>query len=219
MKIIRMSSEPARNIIPTAASRIRAKYSPTWVVKSFSMEIRMVKIVRASRATLMNWVNGSTTRMPCMKLACSGSASIQAAAMAHPAHEINAPMMSRKRRSSPRNSIAKKRGLQRAQCVGHADQYADAGQNCQGRKRVPRANQDLQLSHEAAETRQAHGRDTCYNEGHGGEGDGFAQVQFLQRTQIARMRPVVNHSTHHSEQKPRNDAVGKHLQHGAAQTD
>ena len=58
MKIIRMSSELTRNIIPTAASRISAKYSPTCGVKSVSTEMRMVKIVSTRSATLTNWVKG-----------------------------------------------------------------------------------------------------------------------------------------------------------------
>ena len=92
MKIIRMSSELTRNIIPTAASRISAKYSPTCGVKSVSTEMSTVKIVSTSSATLMNWVRGSTTNMPSRKVACCGNASIQAIAAAQPTQEIIAPI-------------------------------------------------------------------------------------------------------------------------------
>src|SRR5581483_10801382 len=53
-----------RNIIPTVASSISARYSPTCPVKLDSIEIAMVKTVKPSSATLTNRTNPSSTNIP-----------------------------------------------------------------------------------------------------------------------------------------------------------
>ena len=100
-----MSSALTRNIIPTVASRISARYSPTCSVKFDSMEISTVKIVNASSAIFTNCVSGSTTSMPPGALACSGKTSIHAIAAAQPTQAIMPPMMKRTRVSSSRIAV------------------------------------------------------------------------------------------------------------------
>ena len=102
MNTISRSSDPTRNIIPTVASRIRARYSPTCSVKSDSMEINTVKIVSTRSAIWTSCVRGSTASMPPGALPMPGASSIQAMAAAQPTAAIMPPMRNRKRTVSPR---------------------------------------------------------------------------------------------------------------------
>ena len=88
--------------MPTVASRISARYSPTCVVKLDSMEISMVKIVSTSSATLTSCVSGSTTSIPRQRVRVLGHDQ-------HPNHgrqrsprtATMPPMTKRKRTSMP----------------------------------------------------------------------------------------------------------------------
>jgi len=98
-KIIRMSSALTRNIIPTVASRMSAKYSPTCAVKSESTDTHNVNNVSASRPTLTSCVSGSATSIPCHTSACAGITSSHATAAVQPTLPTIAPMTRRRRAS------------------------------------------------------------------------------------------------------------------------
>ena len=74
----------------------------------------------------------------------------------------------------------------------------------------------MQLRDESAEAGQAHAGHAGDDEGDGGERDDLVEIHRAESGEIAGVGAGVDHAADDGEQKAGEDAVGEHLQDGAA---